>query len=122
MYQIIYASDEMDIDRVVNFILASYWGKDLNRVNLIKAINNSFCAGLFLSKTQIGFARVISDGYTSAYIRDFFVFQEFQGCGNGLRLWKALLNHPNLSDVRRWYLGTKDSHGFYEKCGFEYSP
>ncbi|MCP4184482.1 MAG: GNAT family N-acetyltransferase [Hyphomicrobiales bacterium] len=89
---------------------------------MVQAFRCSYCIGLFKSEEQIGFARAVSDGYTCAYVADFFIFEAHQRQGNGQKLWEGLCNHPDLSSVRRWYLGTKDAHGFYEKLGFQHSP
>ena len=71
---------------------------------------------------QIGFARAISDRVSSAYLKDFIVFEVFQRRGFGRLLMESLLKHPELSEVPSWYLGTKDAHDFYTSLGFRKSP
>lgn len=117
-----YQLEEMDTDVVCQFILDSYWGKSLNRDQIIKSFNLSSCVGLLLNGQQVGFARAISDGATSAYLKDFIVLDAFQRRGFGRLLMQGLLKHPDLKEVPSWYLGTKDAHDFYESLGFKKSP
>jgi GNAT superfamily N-acetyltransferase len=117
-----YDTGKMDVERIIDFILSSYWGKGLGRAELEQAFESSYCLALLSSQELVGFARAVSDKYTSAYIRDFFVFEEHQKCGYGKLLWEGLSHHPDLVSVQNWYLGTKDAHGFYAKCGFQSSP
>ncbi len=113
---------QMDTTRIMDFIFGTYWGGSLNATDLERAFGRSYCAGLFKDDHQIGFARAVSDGYTCAHIADFLILEGHQRQGHGAELWKGLCGHPDLTDVRRWYLGTKDAHGFYEKHGFQRSP
>lgn len=117
-----YDLEKMDTDVVCQFILNSYWGGSLSRDQIVKSFSSSSCVGLLLSGQQIGFARAISDGATSAYLKDFFVLEAFQRRGFGRLLMQSLLKHPDLKEVPSWYLGTKDAHHFYESLGFKRSP
>lgn len=117
-----YELDEMDLDIVSRFILRSYWGKLLNTDQILKSFRNSSCVGLLVAGQQIGFGRAISDGATSAYLKDIIIFDAFQRKGYGRLLMGGLFDHPDLEGVPNWYLGTMDAHGFYESIGFRRSP
>jgi GNAT superfamily N-acetyltransferase len=120
--ELTYNLDEMDLDLVSRFILNSYWGKSLTGDQIRKSFRGSSCAGLLVAGQQIGFGRAISDGATSAYLKDIIVFDAFQGKGFGRLLMRGLFEHPDLDGVPNWYLGTKDAHGFYKSMGFRMSP
>lgn len=117
-----YSLAEMDLDAVAQFILDAYWGRSLTRDQIHKSFRGSACVGLISAGQQIGFGRAISDGATSAYLKDIIVFDAFQRRGFGRRLVQGLFDHPELSGVPDWYLGTKDAHGFYKSLGFQMSP
>jgi GNAT superfamily N-acetyltransferase len=68
--------------------------------------------------TQIGFARVVTDCATLAYLADVFVLPEYRGAGLGKWLIECVMSHPDLQGLRRWVLGTRDAHGLYQKFGF----
>lgn len=96
----------------------SYWAKNRTLEQTRKAIENSLCFGVYSGATQIGFARIVSDYTTFAYIGDVFILDEFRGRGLSKMLMKAMLEHPDLQNLRRWILATKDAHGLYEQFGF----
>lgn len=96
----------------------SYWAQDRTLEQTEKAIKNSLCFGIYAGEKQIGFARVVSDYATFAYIGDVFVLDEFRGQGLSKKLMKTMLDHPDLQNLRRWILATKDAHGLYEQFGF----
>ncbi len=96
----------------------SYWaqGRTLERTQ--RAIENSLCFGLFQEECQIGFARVVSDFATFAYLGDVFVLEEFRGRGLSKWLMTTIVEHPELQGLRRWILATRDAHGLYEQFEF----
>jgi len=96
----------------------SYWAKDRTLEQTETAIANSLCFGLFRSDKQIGFARVVTDFATFAYLGDVFVVPEEQGSGLGKWLMEVIGDHPDLQGFRRWVLATRDAHSLYEKYGF----
>jgi N-acetylglutamate synthase-like GNAT family acetyltransferase len=109
----------LDIDVIQRFLSEeSYWANKRSRVQTEAAIENSICFGVYHGDRQIGFARVISDKATFAYIGDVFILNEFRGLGLSKRLMQAMLEHPDLQGLRRWVLATKDAHGLYEQFGF----
>ncbi len=81
-------------------------------------MQNSICFGVYCGEQQIGFARVVSDQATFAYVGDVFVLEEFRGRGLSKWLMEAIISHPDLQGLRRWVLATRDAHGLYEKFGF----
>jgi GNAT superfamily N-acetyltransferase len=76
------------------------------------------CFGLYDDRKQIGFARVISDNATFAYLGDVFIEENYRGKGLSKWLMEIIITHPELQGLRRWILGTKDAHGLYAKFGF----
>ncbi|HAY34417.1 MAG TPA: GNAT family N-acetyltransferase [Ignavibacteria bacterium] len=108
----------LDIKVIHGYLSRSYWAKNRPLRTTKKAIQNSVCFGLYLNKTQIGFARVVTDKATFAYLADVFVLEEFRGMGLSKWLMKVILGYDELKNLRRWFLATKDAHGLYEKFGF----
>ncbi len=96
----------------------SYWARERTFEQTETAIKNSLPFGMYKGENQIGFARVVTDYATFAYLGDVFILLEFQGSGLGKFLMKAILEHPDLQNFRRWILATKDAHGLYEKFDF----
>lgn len=111
--------ERLDLDRIHDFLARqSYWAKGIARATVQKSIQNSLCFGLYRAKEQIGFARVISDFATIAYLGDVFVLPEFRGRGLSKWLMQCVCSHPELQNLRRWILVTGDAHGLYERFGF----
>jgi len=96
----------------------SYWCKQIPKETLQRAIENSMCFGIYHNGEQAGFARVISDNATFAYICDVFVLPKFRGIGLSKWLIQSILSHPDLQGLRRWSLATLDAHGLYKQMGF----
>ena len=97
----------------------SYWAKGIPVSVVKKAIKNSFCFGVYKEDKQVGFARVITDFATTAYVGDVFILEPFRGKGLGKRLVKTIVEHPRLNGLRLWFLGTKDAHDLYRRYGFK---
>jgi N-acetylglutamate synthase-like GNAT family acetyltransferase len=108
----------VNVDRVHDYLVHSYWAKGIPRKVLERAIQNSLCFGIYDAGRQVGFARVISDFSTYAYLADVFVVDEYRG--RGLSRWPLdhPVEHPDLQGLRRWPLATRDAHGLYAKFGF----
>jgi GNAT superfamily N-acetyltransferase len=117
-FQITTAPERLDLDAVHDFLTHSYWANGIPRSTVEKSMQNSLCFGVFHRKTQIGFARVISDRATFAYLADVFVLPEYRGQGLAKWLMECIMAHPELQGLRRWMLVTRDAHDLYEKCGF----
>ncbi len=97
----------------------SYWAKGVPVGVMDRAIDNSLCFGLYGSDgRQAGFARVITDRAAIAYLADVFVVPEHRGRGLGKDLVEAVMSHPDLQGLRRFFLGTADAHALYERYGF----
>jgi GNAT superfamily N-acetyltransferase len=84
-----------------------------------KAVAHSLCFGVYAGDQLAGFARVISDYATFAYICDVFVLEEHRGQGLAKGLLATILAHPELQGLRRWMLVTRDAHGLYRQYGFQ---
>lgn len=96
----------------------SYWAQNRTREQTETAIKNSLPFGVYKGENQIGFARVVTDYATFAYLGDVYILEEFRGQGLSKWLMDAITNHPDLQGFRRWILATKDAHTLYEKFGF----
>jgi GNAT superfamily N-acetyltransferase len=96
----------------------SYWARERTFEQTETAIKNSLPFGVYKGENQVGFARVVTDYATFAYLGDVFVLPEYQGNGLGKFLMKTILEQPDLQGFRRWILATKDAHGLYEKFEF----
>ena len=108
----------LDRDVIERFLTGSYWAKNIPRATLDKSLRNSLCFALLEGERQIGFARVVSDRATIAYLADVFVLPEFRGRGLAKWLLTCVLAHPELQGLRRWVLATRDAHDLYRKLGF----
>ncbi len=118
-YEISTDKSRLQIDVIQRFLAEdSYWAQERTLAQTEKAIENSICFGVYAEERQIGFARVVSDCATFAYIGDVFILDEFRGKGLSKKLMQAMLAHPDLQNLRRWILATKDAHGLYEQFGF----
>lgn len=109
----------VDVAVVTEFLAQSYWAKSISRDIVEKSLRGSLCFSLLDDGRQIGFARVITDRATFAFLADVFVIAEYRGRGLGVWLVECVIEHPDLQGLRRWMLGTADAHGLYEKFGFE---
>ncbi|HNP21669.1 MAG TPA: GNAT family N-acetyltransferase [Panacibacter sp.] len=96
----------------------SYWAQGIPRAIVEKSITNSICFGIYKTGEQVGFARVVSDKATFAYLADVFVLPAYRGKGLSKFLMKTIHAHPDLQNLRRWWLGTKDAHGLYAQFGW----
>jgi GNAT superfamily N-acetyltransferase len=97
----------------------SYWARGIPREVMDRAIDNSLCFGLYDDGgRQVGFARAVTDRAAIAYLADVFVLEEHRGSGLGKRLIEAVMAHPDLQGLRRFFLGTADAHALYERYGF----
>jgi GNAT superfamily N-acetyltransferase len=100
----------------------SYWWTDLTREKLHRYLQFSLCFGVYEGNQQVGFARVVTDYTTFAYLADVFIVPSHQGQGLGKWLIECILQHPELQSLRRWTLYTKDAHTLYQRFGFQNEP
>lgn len=111
--------DRLDLDWIHRVLSEeAYWALGTPRFLVERAVENSLCFGLYLDGRQVGFARVISDYATFAYLSDVFVDASCRGRGYSKVMMQAIVDHPRLQGLRLWLLGTRDAHGLYEKYGF----
>lgn len=108
----------LDVDLVHDFLTNCYWAKGIPRETVLRSIENSLCFGIYCGEKQVGFARVISDYATYAYIGDVFVLDEYRGRGLGKWMMECIVKHPALQGLRRWSLVTRDAHDLYGQFGF----
>ncbi len=112
-------ASKLDIDVIYHYLCEeSYWAKGIPRAVVEKSIANSLCFGLYYNNEQVGFARVITDKATFAYLGDVFILHEHRGKGLSKWLMQTIHAHPELQGLRRWLLGTRDAHGLYEQVGW----
>ncbi len=97
----------------------SYWAKNIPFNVVERSIKGSFCFGVFYNDQQVGFARLITDYATFAYLADVFIITEHRGKGLSKWLMAVIHEHPKLQGLRRWLLGTKDAHSLYEQFGWK---
>lgn len=107
---------------VHGYLTRSYWAEHIPYEIVKKSIENSLCFGVYNENKQIGFARVISDYTTYAYLADVFVLEEERGKGLSKWLMECILKHGQLQGLRNISLMTKDAQGLYEKFGFKINP
>lgn len=109
----------VDIAAVHSFLTASYWAQGIPLPVVERSIRNSLCFGVYRGREQAGFARVITDRATFAYLADVYVLPEFRGQGLAKWLMECILSHPDLQGLRRWSLVTRDAHRLYQAFGFQ---
>ncbi len=111
--------EKLDIDAIHEFLSTkAYWCLNIPRNKVEHAIMNSLCFGVYLDDKQIGFARIISDYSTIAYLGDVYVLEEYRGLGLSKWLMEVIMSYPTLQDLRRWILLTGDAHELYRKFGW----
>jgi GNAT superfamily N-acetyltransferase len=108
----------LDVEAVHAYLTNSYWATGISRAVVERSIAGSVCFGLFDDRKQIGFARVITDRATFAYLADVYVLDEYRGRGLGAWLMEVIIGHPDLQGLRRFMLVTRDAHWLYTKFGF----
>jgi GNAT superfamily N-acetyltransferase len=118
-YTISTNNDRLSIQLVHDFISnQSYWGQGRRIETVQRALENSLNFGLYKKNQQVGFARVVTDYCTFAWLADVFVIDEYRGQGLSKWLMEVIMSHPQLVGMRRWVLATRDAHGLYRQFGF----
>ncbi len=111
--------DRLDLDVIHSFLTNCYWAKGIPSEVVVRSIEHALCFGIYdRNGAQVGFARVISDFATIAYVGDVFVLETHRGQGLGRWLMQCIMQHPTLQNLRRWILTTRDAHGLYAQVGF----
>jgi GNAT superfamily N-acetyltransferase len=109
----------LDLNVIHTFLTDCYWAKGIPREVVARSIEHSLCFGVYDGAgAQVGFARVISDFATYAYIADVFVLESHRARGLGKALMECIMQHPSLQGLRRWNLTTRDAHTLYKQSGF----
>lgn len=110
----------LDMAVVHRLLTTSYWSPGIPRDTVERAVAGSLCAGAYAEDgSQIGFARIVTDRATFAYLADVIVEPHARGQGVGKALVRALMEHPDAQGLRRWVLATEDAHGVYEALGWK---
>jgi GNAT superfamily N-acetyltransferase len=108
----------LDRESIHAFLRESYWAPGIPRDVVDRSIDNALCFGIYDGERQVGFARVVTDRSTFAYLADVFVLESHRGRGLSKWLMEVIRGHPELQGLRRWSLATRDAHGLYEQFGF----
>jgi len=110
----------LDVPAIHDFLAhSSYWARNVPLSTVQKSIENSLCFGIYDGgDRQVGFARVITDYAVFAYLADVFILEAYRGRGLAKWLMACIVSHPELQNLRRWMLATKDAHGLYAQYGF----
>jgi GNAT superfamily N-acetyltransferase len=118
-YQISTDRARLDVALIHGFLAQdSYWAQNVPLEVVQRAIAHSLCFGLYQAERQVGFARVVTDNATFAYLADVFIVASHRGQGLGRQLLEAVLAHPDLQGLRRFMLATRDAHELYRQFGF----
>ena len=109
---------KLDISVIHNFLSRSYWSENIPVAIVQKSIEGSMCFGVYDNDKQVGFARMVTDAATFAYLADVFIIEEYRGRGLSKWLMEFILSHPDLQGLRRILLATRDAHSLYKQFGF----
>jgi len=108
----------IDIGTVHQFLVSSYWAAGIPRETVERSIKGSLCFIILHGEKQVGFARVITDEASFAYLTDVFVLEAYRGKGLSKWLMEVIIHYPALQGLRRFLLATRDAHGLYALYGF----
>ena len=117
-YELSADKQRLDVAAIHAYLTQSYWSPGVPRTVVERAIEGSLCFGVFLQGKQVGFARVVTDKATFAYLADVFILEPHRGKGLSKRLMEFIFTHPDLQGLRRFMLATNDAHGLYKQFGF----
>lgn len=117
-YEISENKSSLDLDLIHDYLRQSYWSPGVPRQIVERAIQGSLCFGVYLDARQVGFARVVTDQATFAYLADVFILEPHRGHGLAKQLIAYILDHKDLQGLRRFMLATRDAHGLYAQFGF----
>lgn len=119
-YRISDQKAELQVEVIHGFLSASYWSPGIPRRIVERGIEHSWCVGVYdPADAQAAFARLVTDRATFAYLCDVFVLPQARGLGLSKAIVDFFVNHPELQNLRRWMLATRDAHGLYAQFGFE---
>lgn len=114
---------KLDIGVVHQYLSSdSYWAAGIPAEVVQRSIDHSLCFGIYYSNEQVGFARVVTDRATFAYLADVFILPAHRGKGLSKWMVQFIHDHPELQGLRRWMLGTRDAHALYRQFGWTDIP
>lgn len=117
-YEVSDDKHRLDVTAIHAYLTQSYWSPGIPKAVVERAIEGSLCFGVYRQSQQVGFARVITDKATFAYLADVFVLEAHRGRGLSKRLMQSIAAHPDLQGLRRFMLATRDAHSLYQQFGF----
>ena len=117
-YTLSFDRDTQQPGRIHAYLARSYWAEGIPLSLVEQSIANSLCVGVFQKGEQVGFARIVTDTTTFAYLCDVYVLEEHRGKGLASWMLEAIAAHPGLQGLRRVMLATRDAHALYAKHGF----
>ncbi len=117
-YSISTDKERLDFAVIHGYLTMSYWAAGVPMEVVKRSIEHSLAFGVFKEEQQVGFARIITDYATFAYLGDVFILEPFRGRGLSKWLMEVIVGHPDLQGLRRWMLLTRDAHGLYRQVGF----
>jgi GNAT superfamily N-acetyltransferase len=109
---------KMDLAAIHAYLSRAYWCEGIPRATLDRAVANSLCFAVLHGTAQVGFARVVTDSATFAYLCDVYILEAHRGRGLSKLLMECVIAHPQLQGLRRFSLATRDTHGLYRQFGF----
>jgi GNAT superfamily N-acetyltransferase len=118
-YEVSTKSERLDVKAIHAFLAGTYWSLGIPFATVERAIKNSVCVGAYVEGRQVGFARVVTDKATFAYLADVYVLEPHRGNGLSKRMMENLFQLEELQGLRRMMLATRDAHFLYEKFGFK---
>ena len=118
-YDISTDPSRLQLEAIHAYLTRSYWSPGIPIELVARAIANSMCFGLYRGDEQVGFARVVTDKSSFAYLADVYVLEAHRGQGLSKRLVETIQAHPELQGLRRFMLATRDAHGLYAQFGFK---
>jgi GNAT superfamily N-acetyltransferase len=117
-YEITTEKSRMSVEAAHAFLSQAYWSPGVHLTTVQKAFDNSLCFAVLAGSEQVGFARVVTDKATFAYLADVYVLESHRGKGLAKRMVQAIQAHPELQGLRRFMLATRDAHSLYAQFGF----
>jgi GNAT superfamily N-acetyltransferase len=118
-YEVSTDAARLDVKAIHAFLAATYWSPGIPLSTVERAVRNSVCVGAYTDVRQVGFARMVTDKATFAYLADVYVLEEHRRNGLSKRMMEALLQLQELQGLRRVLLATRDAHALYERFGFK---
>lgn len=109
----------LDLDFIHGFLSETYWARGISKEVVARSLDHSLCFILFHAGRPIGFARLVTDRATFAYLADVFIIVSYRGKALGRWMVQCIMAHPEVQGLRRWMLATRDAHEFYEELGFQ---